>query len=86
MNTVMAAAGGGLVVVALNKYVVGAWSLTMSCNGAIAGMVAICAGVLKAIYSFFSPNFVIAGKHCLSVGCFYYWSHRVCTDNLGPFC
>lgn len=43
VNTVMAATGGGLVVIVIQKVFQKYWSLVMACNGAIAGMVAICA-------------------------------------------
>ena len=44
VNTVLSAAGGALAATTMNR-VVGSykWSLMMTCNGAIAGMVSICA-------------------------------------------
>ena len=47
VNTVMAATGGGLMAIVLQRAFHKHWSLMMACNGAIAGMVAVCASADK---------------------------------------
>eukprot|EP00045_Choanoeca_perplexa_P011247 m.118354 g.118354 ORF g.118354 m.118354 type:complete len:441 (-) comp15563_c0_seq24:134-1456(-) len=44
VNTIMAAAGSGLSAGMIHKHATGHLSLSITCNGMIAGMVAICAG------------------------------------------
>lgn len=44
VNTCMAAAGGGFASMLFNKYIDGHFQLLFTCNGMLAGMVAICAG------------------------------------------
>lgn len=44
VNTVLACAGGGVTSTMLWWFKTRKWSLGMACNGAIAGMVAVCAG------------------------------------------
>jgi len=43
VNTVMSCTGGGLVAVVIQRVFHKHWSLMLACNGAIAGMVAVCA-------------------------------------------
>jgi len=43
VNTVMAATGGGLVAIVIQRVFHKHWSLMLACNGAIAGMVSVCA-------------------------------------------
>ena len=49
INTLMACSGGGMSAIIINRYFVQHWSLPLTCNGAIAGMVSICAGA-NAVY------------------------------------
>jgi Amt family ammonium transporter len=44
VNTAMSAAGGGFASMLVNKYVDGHFQLLYTCNGMLAGMVAVCAG------------------------------------------
>eukprot|EP00039_Didymoeca_costata_P021269 m.343962 g.343962 ORF g.343962 m.343962 type:complete len:461 (+) comp23636_c0_seq1:234-1616(+) len=68
VNTVIAAAGGGTVTVLINRLTLKHWSFMMTCNGAIAGMVAIGAGA-NAVYPW--AGFVIGAIGGIS---FFGWS------------
>jgi len=43
VNTVLAASGGGLASLSINRVLEGHWQLIFTCNGMLAGMVSICA-------------------------------------------
>ena len=48
VNTILGASTGGLVVLFINKFLFSQpWSFLMTLNGALAGMVALCAGCDK---------------------------------------
>jgi len=71
INTVMAAAGGGLASLSMNRLVEGHFQLIFTCNGLLAGMVAICGGAAS-----FAPwaAFVIG----IIAGCVYFaWSYML---------
>ena len=44
VNTIMAASGGSIAALAIQKFAFKNWSLMMLCNGSLAGMVSVCAG------------------------------------------
>eukprot|EP00039_Didymoeca_costata_P008384 m.111365 g.111365 ORF g.111365 m.111365 type:complete len:479 (-) comp14058_c0_seq1:100-1536(-) len=75
VNTVLAAASGGLITVMLNRMFLAHWSLQMTCNGCIAGMVAICAGA-NTVYPWAATIIGLMGGVS-----FYLWS--VLIRNLG---
>ena len=44
VNTILGASTGGLMVLFINKFTFKLWSFTLTLNGSLAGMVALCAG------------------------------------------
>ena len=51
VNTILGASTGGLVVLFINKFLFSQpWSFLMTLNGALAGMVALCAGRMLQFY------------------------------------
>ena len=78
VNTVMAAGGGGISAMIINRYFVQHWSLPLTCNGAIAGMVSICAGA-NAVYPWAALIIGIIGGAAM-----YCWSlmlHKMGVDD-----